>query len=137
MQAEIERLTAENTSLRRDLEIWRRNGGDDLMRAEVERLRSYAESMNALAEERLSEIERLRRLRGELLRATTGPRDDEEIERLRFELRAAQEEIKIADGEIERLRAAISFATEMLEKAGQTAAAAQLRHALEQADHDE
>jgi len=45
-------------------------------RAEIERLRSYAESMDALAEERLSEIERLC-----------------------FKLKAAQEEIKITDGE--------------------------------------
>jgi hypothetical protein len=35
----------ENAKLRRDLEIWRRNGGDDLMRAEIVKLRALLHAL--------------------------------------------------------------------------------------------
>ena len=43
LQLENTILRAENARLRRDLEIWKRNGGDDLQRAEVERLQNDLE----------------------------------------------------------------------------------------------
>jgi hypothetical protein len=76
--AEIERLTAEranrywegrwrdekaeNERLTRDLEIWKRNGGDILLRAEVERLTPYVEAFRreeARADKAGAEIDRL------------------------------------------------------------------------------
>src|SRR5262245_12668037 len=39
VRTEIGRLEDEIARLKRDLEIWRRNGGDDLQRAEIARLR--------------------------------------------------------------------------------------------------
>lgn len=41
----IQKRDAEIERLRRDLEIWRRNGGDDLQRAEVERLRAERDGL--------------------------------------------------------------------------------------------
>ena len=58
----IEELRAENRQLRKDLEIWRRNGGDVLLTAEIERLRLYIKDLqiNSPAQAALDEIERLR-----------------------------------------------------------------------------
>jgi len=56
---EIVRLQAEIERLQRDLEIWRRNGGDDLMRAEIERLRALANSHAAMCERLSTERDEL------------------------------------------------------------------------------
>ena len=44
--AERDQLRAENEQLRRLLEIWRRNGGDTLQRAEIERLQEEIKTLN-------------------------------------------------------------------------------------------
>ena len=59
------RLRLEIVRLRRDLEIWRRNGGDILQQAEIDRLRALnAELAEALQpyNEAADEIERLKAL---------------------------------------------------------------------------
>jgi hypothetical protein len=56
LRVELERAQIEIERLKRDLEIWRRNGGDDLMRAEIERLKALsqnnAHSWDAIVRER-------------------------------------------------------------------------------------
>ena len=56
---EIERLRAENERLRRNLEIWRRNGGDILREAEIEKLRNESHADEQRYQAAKVEIERL------------------------------------------------------------------------------
>lgn len=75
--AEIERLT-------RDLEIWKRNGGDILLRAEIERLTIYNAWAANKIEQQAVEIERLQSLADDM--GQTNIINQIEIERLQAEI---------------------------------------------------